>query len=111
MTEEAKHLPVRDDLKDLHPYGAPQLDVPVQLNTNENPYAPSAALQQAIARAVAGHAGHRAGDRLLERRARRVRVLVGVELHRDVELRRSVRVQVLQIIPNGQVLRLFGHWL
>jgi len=57
MTEEAKQLPVRDDLKDLHPYGAPQLDVPVQLNTNENPYAPSPALQQAIAAAVAGVAG------------------------------------------------------
>jgi histidinol-phosphate aminotransferase len=48
---------VRDDLKDLHPYGAPQLDVPVQLNTNENPYAPSPALQHAIAEAVAGVAG------------------------------------------------------
>lgn len=48
---------VRDDLKDLHPYGAPQLDVPVQLNTNENPYPPSAALQKAIADAVAGVAG------------------------------------------------------
>jgi histidinol-phosphate aminotransferase len=57
VTEEAKHLPVRDDLKDLHPYGAPQLDVPVQLNTNENPYAPSPALQRAIADAVAGVAG------------------------------------------------------
>jgi histidinol-phosphate aminotransferase len=57
MTDEAKHLPVRDDLKDLHPYGAPQLDVPVQLNTNENPYAPSQALQRAIAGAVAGVAG------------------------------------------------------
>ena len=34
-------LPVRDDLKDLHPYGAPQIDVPVRLNTNENPYPPS----------------------------------------------------------------------
>ena len=50
-------LPLRDDLKDLHPYGAPQLDVPVQLNTNENPYAPSPALQQAIADAVASVAG------------------------------------------------------
>src|SRR6202012_148924 len=46
-----------DDLLHLHPYGAPQLDVPVQLNTNENPYAPSAALRQAIADAVAGVAG------------------------------------------------------
>jgi histidinol-phosphate aminotransferase len=52
-----KHLPVRDDLQDLRPYGAPQLDVPVQLNTNENPYAPSASLQQAIADAVAEVAG------------------------------------------------------
>ena len=50
-------LPVRDDLRDLHPYGAPQLDVPVLLNTNENPYAPSAKLQRAIADAVARIAG------------------------------------------------------
>jgi histidinol-phosphate aminotransferase len=50
-------IPIRDDLKDLHPYGAPQLDVPVQLNTNENPYAPSPALRKAIADAVAGVAG------------------------------------------------------
>ena len=33
-------LPIRDDLRDLTPYGAPQLDVAVQLNTNENPYPP-----------------------------------------------------------------------
>ena len=46
-------LPVRDDLKDLHPYGAPQIDVPVRLNTNENPYPPSPALQRAIVAAVA----------------------------------------------------------
>ena len=45
-------LPVRDDLKDLQPYGAPQIDVPVRLNTNENPYPPSPALQRAIAEAV-----------------------------------------------------------
>ncbi|MYV53214.1 histidinol-phosphate transaminase [Streptomyces sp. SID3212] len=31
-------LPVRDELRGQTPYGAPQLDVPVQLNTNENPY-------------------------------------------------------------------------
>jgi histidinol dehydrogenase len=28
---------VRDDLRDVVPYGAPQLDVPVRLNTNETP--------------------------------------------------------------------------
>ena len=48
---------IRDDLRHLHPYGAPQLDVPVQLNTNENPYAPSDSLKKAIADAVAGIAG------------------------------------------------------
>ena len=41
---DAGPLSVRDDLKDLHPYGAPQIDVPVRLNTNENPYPPSARL-------------------------------------------------------------------
>src|SRR5271170_1630597 len=46
-------LPVRDDLKDMHAYGAPQIDVPVRLNTNENPYPPSPPLQRAIADAVA----------------------------------------------------------
>jgi histidinol-phosphate aminotransferase len=48
---------IREDLRHLHPYGAPQLDVPVQLNTNENPYAPSETLRDAIAEAVAGIAG------------------------------------------------------
>ena len=48
---------IRDDLRHLHPYGAPQLDVPVQLNTNENPYAPSESLRRAIADAVADIAG------------------------------------------------------
>jgi histidinol-phosphate aminotransferase len=31
-------LPIREELRGKSPYGAPQLDVPVQLNTNENPY-------------------------------------------------------------------------
>ncbi len=31
-------LPVRAELRGKSPYGAPQLDVPVRLNTNENPY-------------------------------------------------------------------------
>jgi histidinol-phosphate aminotransferase len=56
MRDEAR-VSVRDDLSDLSPYGAPQLDVPVRLNTNENPYAPSERLRQAIAGAVAGVAG------------------------------------------------------
>jgi len=37
-------LPLREELRGQSPYGAPQLTVPVQLNTNENPYPPSQAL-------------------------------------------------------------------
>src|SRR5260370_8352811 len=48
---------VRDDMKDLQPYGAPQIDVPVRLNTNENPYPPSPRLVRAVADAVAQAAG------------------------------------------------------
>jgi histidinol-phosphate aminotransferase len=48
---------VREELRGLSPYGAPQLDVPVQLNVNENPYAPSDAVVADIAASVAAVAG------------------------------------------------------
>jgi histidinol-phosphate aminotransferase len=57
VTGAQSELPVRDDLKNLHPYGAPQLDVPVRLNNNENPYQPTERLRQAIGEAVANVAG------------------------------------------------------
>jgi histidinol-phosphate aminotransferase len=41
-------MPLRDDLKPLSPYGAPQVPAQATLNTNENPYPPSPALAQAI---------------------------------------------------------------
>lgn len=47
-------LPLRPELADEQPYGAPQLDVPVLLNVNENPYPPSAAVIDDIAEAVRG---------------------------------------------------------
>jgi len=45
-------LRLRADLVGRTPYGAPQLDVPVRLNVNENPFGPSAALVKAIGEAV-----------------------------------------------------------
>ncbi|MBC7632742.1 histidinol-phosphate transaminase [Aeromicrobium sp.] len=45
-------VPIRDELRHEEPYGAPQLDVPVQLNVNENPYGPSADAAADIAEAV-----------------------------------------------------------
>ena len=49
--------PLREELVGLAPYGAPQLDVPVQLNVNENPYPPSEAVVDDIAASVAAVAG------------------------------------------------------
>jgi histidinol-phosphate aminotransferase len=46
-------LPLREPLKPLSPYGAPQVAASAQLNTNENPFAPSAALVAAITKRVA----------------------------------------------------------
>jgi histidinol-phosphate aminotransferase len=53
----APWLPLRPDLAGHEPYGAPQIDVPVRLNTNENPYPPSPALASAITAAVGEVAG------------------------------------------------------
>jgi histidinol-phosphate aminotransferase len=46
-------LPLRGELVGQKPYGAPQLDVPVCLNVNENPYPPSEQVISEIAAAVA----------------------------------------------------------
>ncbi|MGY4708786.1 histidinol-phosphate transaminase [Mycolicibacterium sp. CBM1] len=58
-------LPLRDDLRGKSPYGAPQLEVPVRLNTNENPHPPSRALVDDVARSVERAAAelHRYPDR------------------------------------------------
>jgi histidinol-phosphate aminotransferase len=47
---------LREELRGIEPYGAPQLDVPVLLNVNENPYPPSTAVVADIERAVAAAA-------------------------------------------------------
>jgi histidinol-phosphate aminotransferase len=50
-------LPIRDDLRDQNPYGAPQLDVAVRLNTNENSYPVPAPVVAAVVAAVQAEAG------------------------------------------------------
>lgn len=50
-------LPLRNDLQQLTPYGAPQLASDASMNTNENPYPPSIELQKAITEAVGKVAG------------------------------------------------------
>jgi histidinol-phosphate aminotransferase len=59
----APRVRVRDDLAQLTPYGAPQLDVPVRLNTNETSYRVPPAVLDDIAEAVRGLGLHRYPDR------------------------------------------------
>ncbi|AEV75696.1 histidinol-phosphate aminotransferase [Mycolicibacterium rhodesiae NBB3] len=58
-------LPLRADLRGKSPYGAPQLEVPVRLNTNENPHPPTKALIDDVTSSVQAVAGelHRYPDR------------------------------------------------
>ncbi|KAA0021125.1 histidinol-phosphate transaminase [Antrihabitans cavernicola] len=58
-------LPLRDNLRGKSPYGAPQLSVPVQLNTNENPHPPTQALIDDVAESIRVAAAelHRYPDR------------------------------------------------
>jgi histidinol-phosphate aminotransferase len=62
---EAAELPLRPELRGARPYGAPQLDVAVRLNTNENPYPPSPELVAEVTEALRAEAVtlHRYPDR------------------------------------------------
>ena len=56
-------LPLRPELVGEEPYGAPQLDVPVRLNVNENPYPPSAQVREEICAALSASTLNRYPDR------------------------------------------------
>jgi histidinol-phosphate aminotransferase len=45
-------VPIREDLREYEPYGAPQIPDVINLNVNENPYAPSASVAADLAEAV-----------------------------------------------------------
>jgi histidinol-phosphate aminotransferase len=77
---DLSRLPLRDDLRGETPYGAPQLEVPVCLNVNENPYPPSASLVADITAAVGAVAGEL--NRYPDREARRLRRDLAGYLHR-----------------------------
>ncbi|MGB3956245.1 MAG: histidinol-phosphate transaminase [Brooklawnia sp.] len=64
-------LPLRPELVGEQPYGAPQLDVPVMLNVNENPYPPSPKVRQQMAAAIGELAG--TVNRYPDREARALR--------------------------------------
>lgn len=73
LAKGASHirLPLRPELADVEPYGAPMIDVPVRLNVNENPYSPSEAVIDSIVEAVREAATHL--NRYADRDARALR--------------------------------------
>ena len=71
-------LPLRPELVGEEPYGAPQLDVPVCLNVNENPYPPSTAIAAEMAEAVAAAATR--VNRYPDREATRLRAALAAYL-------------------------------
>ncbi|HEX2026600.1 MAG TPA: histidinol-phosphate transaminase [Nitriliruptorales bacterium] len=58
-----ERVPVRDDLSDVEPYGAPQLDVPIRLNTNETAEPPPREFEAAVRRRLRALDLHRYPDR------------------------------------------------
>ncbi len=73
--------PLREELRGIAPYGSPQLDVPVQLNVNENPYGPSPTVVADVATAVAHAAGTL--NRYPDREFTDLRVALAAYLSRD----------------------------
>src|SRR3954469_5169461 len=109
MTGLPSVLPLRPELAGQQPYGAPQLDVPVRLNTNENPYPPPAGVVAAITAAVSAAAAEL--NRYPDRDCARLRAALAE--HLDAES--GVRLGAEQVWPaNGsnevmqQLLQAFG---
>jgi histidinol-phosphate aminotransferase len=78
-------LPLRDDLRGHTPYGAPQLDVPVRLNTNENSHDVPDEVIAAIVDAVRREAKHlnRYPDREFTGLREDLAAYLGHDLERD----------------------------
>lgn len=102
-------LPLRTELRGRSPYGAPQLDVPVRLNVNENPYPPSDEMVADIVEAVKGAA---AG---LNRYADRDAMELRADLADYLEMESRVKLPPRQVwAANGsneimaQLLQAFG---
>ncbi|GGS38008.1 MULTISPECIES: histidinol-phosphate transaminase [Actinokineospora] len=102
-------LPLREDLRGRSPYGAPQLDVPVRLNTNENPFPPPPGLVAEIVAAVGEIAG------TLNRYPDRDAVALRTDLAEYLSDATGVRLSVANLwAANGsneilqQILQAFG---
>jgi histidinol-phosphate aminotransferase len=95
-------VPIRDDLRDFEPYGAPQIPDVINLNVNENPYPPGASVVASITKAV-GEAATGL-NRYPDREARELRTALAAYLGHDLRADRvwaangsnEVMLQILQ---------------
>jgi len=103
--ERLDRLPLRTNLRGLSPYGAPQLDVPILLNVNENTHGVPADVQAAITKAVAAAATglNRYPDREFTELRESLAEYLGHGLSRDNIWAANGSNEVLQ-----QILQAFG---
>lgn len=103
--EKLAKLPLRDNLRGIEPYGAPQLDVAVLLNVNENTHPLPETVRQAIADDVAEAATglNRYPDREFTELRERLAVYLGHDLGPENLWAANGSNEVLQ-----QILQAFG---
>lgn len=103
--ESLANLPLREDLVGLHPYGAPQLDVPILLNVNENTHGVPEDVHAAIVQAVedATRGLHRYPDREFTELRKNLAAYLGHGLTADQLWAGNGSNEVLQ-----QILQAFG---
>lgn len=103
--ERLGRLPLREDLRGLHPYGAPQLDVPILLNVNENTFGVPEDAREAIIKAVSSELENlnRYPDREFTELRRALAAYLGHELTEENLWAANGSNEVLQ-----QILQAFG---
>lgn len=98
-------LPLRENLQGLEPYGAPQIDVPIQLNVNENTHPLPPAVHRAIVEEVSAAAVglNRYPDREFTELRERLAAYLGHDLNAENIWAANGSNEVLQ-----QILQAFG---
>ena len=98
-------LPLRENLQGLEPYGAPQIDVPIQLNVNENTHPLPEAVHRAIVEEVSAAALglNRYPDREFTELRERLAAYLGHDLNAENIWAANGSNEVLQ-----QILQAFG---
>lgn len=96
-------LPLRKDLQNQSPYGAPQQAVRARLNVNENPFPPSVELRNALALAMSAAAENL--NRYPDRDAEQLRQALSAYIERET----GVSIGIDQIWPANGSNEVMSH--